>query len=153
MCISFSRRIHCLRLILVRAYRLSLLQNVPMLEAPHPQARTWKLSRNTSPRLMLLQRRREVVIEPSDGYMQIANLLIDIGPTPSYEEWIAYETAGLPMGEMSSIADPMSPGVDSGRPFFVRTSCIWLLLSNAAAKTSPKFPVVRAAAIVLRRRT
>jgi hypothetical protein len=92
VCTFFSRRIHRLRLTLVQSCRLSLLQNVPTLsqtEAPHlhiPQARTWKLSGNISPRLILLQRRREVVMEPSDRYMQIANPLIDFGPTPAYQE-------------------------------------------------------------------
>jgi hypothetical protein len=71
---------------------ISLLQNVPTLsqtEAPHlhiPQACNWKLSRNISPWLILLQRRREVVVEHSDRCMQVANPLIDIGPTPACQE-------------------------------------------------------------------
>jgi len=43
------------------------------------------------------------------------------------------------MREMSSVADPHVIGC--GRAV---TSCIWLRLSNAVAKTFPEFPVVRA---------
>ncbi|KAM6499815.1 hypothetical protein JOM56_005323 [Amanita muscaria] len=63
----------------------------------------------------------------------------------------AFETARAPMREMNSFAAAMSSGV--GGPFFARTSCIFSRLSNAAAITSPGLPVVRARAIVSRRRT
>ena len=53
------------------------------------------------------------------------------------------------MREMNSFAAAMSSGV--GGPFLARTSCTCSHLSNAAAKPSPGFPVVRARAIVSRR--
>ncbi|KAF8340763.1 uncharacterized protein EI90DRAFT_3036770 [Cantharellus anzutake] len=55
------------------------------------------------------------------------------------------------MRDTSSFAAAMSSGVRG--PFFARTTSTCPRLSNAAAKTSPGFPVVSAAAMASRKRT
>ena len=85
---SLLRWINLLHLTLVQLCRPALQQNLPtqsQTDAPHLRSR--KLGYNITPRVRL-QCQREVVAELSilDRRVQVVDPLIDVGPTPAYQE-------------------------------------------------------------------